>query len=59
MNNYEDMTMNERLVASGRVDEFDNAVVRRDRERIVQIYKELAPSTDADKAADEILSRSP
>ncbi|NOX84128.1 MAG: hypothetical protein GXP06_14320 [Alphaproteobacteria bacterium] len=58
-NEYESMTMNERLFASGRMNEFDDAVARRDRGRIVQIYKELAPSTDAEWAADSILSRSP
>ena len=55
---YAGMTMNERLFASGRMEEFDKAVAEKNRDVIVEIYKELAPTTDAEKVADEILARS-
>lgn len=41
MNKYEGMTVNERLYASGLIDEFDKALKRKDVEIVIKILKKI------------------
>ncbi len=41
MNNYQGMTVNERLFSSGLMDEFDNAVRIKDVKKVVLILKKI------------------
>jgi hypothetical protein len=56
MTDYSAMTVNERLVASGLMDEFDAALRARDRTRIMAVLERVALSKeDAAFTADTIL----
>ena len=50
------MTTNERLLATGRVDAFDQAARMRDRDRMIELLGEVDLADQADSIADGILS---
>jgi hypothetical protein len=50
------MTVNERLVACGALDEWDQAVRRRDRDRMITVLRDVALSGEqAQQTADAVL----
>jgi hypothetical protein len=54
--NFSEMTPNERLVAAGLLDTFDNAAHRRDRVRLVELLSRVELADQADQIADAILA---
>jgi hypothetical protein len=49
-------TLNERLYLRGLLDEFDSALERRDRERLIELLEEVEIcGSDAEQAVEEIL----
>lgn len=51
-------TLNERLYLRGLLDEFDEALEQRDRERLIEILERVEiREPDAEQTADEILRR--
>jgi hypothetical protein len=53
--NYQGMTVNERLVVAGLVDQWDAAVRQRDRDGVIETLKQVDIGFDADKIADAVL----
>lgn len=53
---YAGMTLNERLVLSGRLDEWDAALQRRDRTRLIAILTALDVGDQAGSIVDRVLA---
>jgi hypothetical protein len=57
MSVYDGMTVNERLFEAKLVNDFDNAVIHRDKDKIIAILRKVELSADdAKKCCDSILS---
>jgi hypothetical protein len=53
--NYQGMTVNERLVVAGLIEQWDAAVKRRDRDRMIETLKQVDIGSDAEKIVDAVL----
>jgi hypothetical protein len=53
--NYQGMTVNERLVVAGLIDQWDAAVKRRDRDGMIETLKQVDLGSDAERIADAVL----
>jgi hypothetical protein len=53
--NYQGMTVNERLVVAGLIEQWDAAVRQRDRDGMIETLKQVDIGSDADKIADAVL----
>lgn len=55
--NYGGMTVNERLVESGLITEWDSATDSRDRQRMIDVLKKVDLGNQAEQIADRALAR--
>lgn len=56
MQPYAGMTLNERIVVSGRLAEWDKAVYAADRAKMIEILTDLDLGNQAESLVDQILS---